>query len=104
MSIEADAGQDRSPSVTSRVPWRTAWLEVLPDYAVRVGFPDGTVGVVRMAAMINDSEAGVFASLRDPAVFAQAYLDLGAVTWPGEIDIAPDAMYREIKANGEWVL
>jgi hypothetical protein len=34
-------------------------------------------------------------------VFEQAYLDLGMVTWPGEIDLAPDAMYREIKQHGK---
>ena len=32
------------------------------------------------------------------------YVSLGAVTWPGELDLAPDAMYDEIKARGEWVL
>ena len=25
-------------------------------------------------------------------------------SWPGDIDIAPDAMYREIKSKGTWVL
>jgi hypothetical protein len=34
--------------------------------------------------------------------FSQAALVYGAVTWPGELDIAPDAMYEEIKADGEW--
>jgi hypothetical protein len=29
---------------------------------------------------------------------------IGAVTWPGEIDLAPDAMHDEIKKNGKWVL
>jgi hypothetical protein len=100
MSIETD----RSAAVTSNVPWSTAWVEVLPDYAVRVGFPDGTTGLVRMKNLIMSEDAGVFASLRDPDVFARAYLDYGAVTWPGEIDIGPDAMYDEIKARGEWVL
>jgi hypothetical protein len=28
----------------------------------------------------------------------------GAVTWPGEIDLAPDAMYAEIKRGGHWIL
>jgi len=28
----------------------------------------------------------------------------GAVTWPGEIDLAPDAMYAEITATGAWTL
>lgn len=26
-----------------------------------------------------------------------------ASLWPGELDLAPDAMYDEIKANGHWV-
>jgi len=36
--------------------------------------------------------------------FNQAFIDRGAVTWPDNIDLAPDAMYNAIKANGEWVL
>jgi hypothetical protein len=26
----------------------------------------------------------------------------GAVMWPGEIDLAPDAMYDEIRKEGRW--
>ena len=32
------------------------------------------------------------------------FVEHGAVTWPGELDLAPDAMYREIKKNGFWKL
>jgi hypothetical protein len=42
--------------------------------------------------------------LKDPDVFERVYIDAGALTWPGDIDLAPDAMYAAIKANGEWVL
>ncbi len=28
----------------------------------------------------------------------------GVLAWPGDLDLAADAMYKEIKANGEWVL
>jgi hypothetical protein len=35
---------------------------------------------------------------------AQVSIDHGAVTWPGDIDLAPDAMYDEIKARGIWVV
>jgi hypothetical protein len=38
-----------------------------------------------------------------PLAIAVRFED-GAVTWPGDIDLAPDAMYREIKRSGEWVL
>jgi hypothetical protein len=28
----------------------------------------------------------------------------GAVTGPGELDLAPDAMYAEIRNNAQWML
>jgi hypothetical protein len=42
--------------------------------------------------------------LRDLDRFAQVTLVYGAVTWPGDLDLAPDAMYEQIKATGEWNL
>ena len=50
------------------------------------------------------ANAGVFAALRDEMLFRQVRLELGAVTWPGELDLAPDAMYAAIKQTGKWVL
>ncbi len=78
-------------------------VEVVPnaDLSMQVRFADGTQGAVRFE---QSHLLGVFESLKDPAVFCQAYLDSGAVSWPGDIDIAPDAMYREIKLHGQWVL
>jgi len=35
--------------------------------------------------------------LTDLALFEQVFVEHGAVTWPGEIDLAPDAMYRKIQ-------
>jgi hypothetical protein len=46
----------------------------------------------------------VFEPLRDPAVFSRASVQLGAVEWPGGVDLAPDAMHDEIRRNGEWIL
>ncbi|WP_371128725.1 hypothetical protein [Nitrosospira sp. Nl5] len=42
--------------------------------------------------------------MADPEIFAQAHVELGAVTWPGELDLAPDAMHDEIEKNGVWKL
>lgn len=57
-----------------------------------------------LTALIHSPGAGVFATLADPSLFAQARVEYGAVTWPGEVDLAPDAMYAEIKKSGKWVL
>ncbi|MDR0275741.1 MAG: DUF2442 domain-containing protein [Burkholderiaceae bacterium] len=86
------------------MPWRVASVEVLPGFRLRIRFVDGTEGMTDFAALIQSSGAGVFAALADPSIFAQACVEHGAVTWPGEIDLAPDAMYAEIKKAGTWVL
>jgi CubicO group peptidase (beta-lactamase class C family) len=92
------------PPIQSVAPWHVKTVAALPGYRLAVGFNDGTEGVVELAELVASPGAGVFAALRDPAVFGQVYLQYGAVTWPGEIDLAPDAMHAAIKADGVWVL
>jgi hypothetical protein len=66
-------------------------------------FIDGTRGAVDLSLLVQSAQAGVFAALRDPGLFSEVYLKYGSVTWPGEIDLAPDAMYDEIRKTGRWV-
>lgn len=81
--------------------WDVVAVQTEPPLGLVVRFADGTRGKVRFEAT---HLTGVFAALRDPSVFAQVFVDHGAVAWPGDIDLAPDAMYEEIKQRGEWVL
>ncbi len=66
-----------------------------------VRFADGTQGYVKF---LKEFLTGVFEPLRDPSYFQTVSISDGAIVWPGEIDLAPDAMYHEIKKHGEWVL
>ena len=70
-------------------------VEVRPesDYTLFVRFADGVSGRVRISP---DRLTGVLAPLRDRRFFEQVFIDNGAVAWPGEIDLAPDAMYEEV--------
>ncbi|MBI3147274.1 MAG: DUF2442 domain-containing protein [Betaproteobacteria bacterium] len=81
------------------MPWRVVFVQALPGFRLQLRLVDGTEGTIELAAMIHSSGAGVFASLADPGVFAQVFVEHGAVTWPGEIDLAPDAMYATIKKD-----
>ena len=45
-----------------------------------------------------------FDPLCDEALFTKAYLEHGALTWPGNIDLAPDAMYQLIRESGSSIL
>ena len=108
MRTQSTAQQDSplavTPAIQSRMPWRVAAVEALPDFRLHIRFMDGTEGTADLDALVHSPGAGVFASLADPALFVQVFVEHGAVTWPGEIDLAPDAMYAEIKRTGTWVL
>jgi hypothetical protein len=39
---------------------------------------------------------GALAPLLDVQFFERVFIDYGAVAWPGEIDLAPDAMYAQV--------
>jgi hypothetical protein len=108
MRSHADAEENPSAEVTPPVrptaPWRVAHMEVLSGFRLRVHFKDGTEGTVELADFLNSGSAGVFAALRDENLFRQARVELGAVVWPDNLDLAPDAMHREIKEHGTWIV
>ena len=108
MPAEAATQDDRAASVTPPVrpvaPWRVLEVKALPDDRLFVRFVDGLTGIVDLSALIASPKAGVFARLRDRSLFEQARVEMGAVVWPGELDLAPDAMHAEIKKHGRWIV
>lgn len=92
------------PPIVCKQPDDVAAVTPLDGFRLRVRFYDGLEGEVDMRSLVHSATAGVFAQLADPARFAEVYVEYGAVTWPGEIDLAPDAMYTEIKRNGKWTI
>lgn len=76
-------------------------VQPIGELSLQVRFADGVQGTVRFEPA---HLTGVFEVLKDPRFFNQVRVEFGAVTWPGELDLAPDAMYDEIKAHGEWAL
>lgn len=81
--------------------WDVVTVRAIAPLALQVQFADGTAGRVRFEA---SHLHGVFQPLRNPQFFQQAFVDDGVVAWPGNVDLAPDAMYDAIKASGEWLL
>ena len=76
-------------------------VKVIEHLKLQVQFSDGLVGTVRFEP---SHLSGVFEALRDPVFFQQVAVSHGTVTWPGELDMAPDAMYEAIQEHQEWVL
>ncbi len=81
--------------------WDVVSVKVIGPRALNVRFSDGTAGDVRFE---ESRFRGVFQPLKDPTFFQKVSAADGVVTWPGELDLAPDAMYDAIKAHGVWVL
>jgi Protein of unknown function (DUF2442) len=110
MSTHANTETHRAPEVEPiikhTVPWRVISVTTLPEARLRVTFVDGTSGEVHMKGFLSDPKLDdtVFSALRDPALFAQVQVVLGAVQWPNGANLAPDAMYDAIREQGVWVL
>ncbi len=81
--------------------WNVIDVKAIAPLSIMVTFADGTSGTVQFQP---SHLTGVFEALKDPDIFSQAYIEHGAITWPGNLDLAPDAMYEAIKNNGEWIL
>ncbi|WP_353237993.1 DUF2442 domain-containing protein [Limnohabitans sp.] len=101
MQGKAAAQTHRTIEMRTSMDWDVIDVKPVAPLALKVEFADGTVGKVQFEA---SHLTGVFAALKDPSIFQQAFIDGGAVAWPGNLDLAPDAMYQAIKSHGEWVL
>ena len=93
-----------SPGIVCTAPLRLTKATPLANYEIEVEFNDGAHGIVEMVKLIMSEHAGVFSALKDRDLFNMAHLEYGVLTWPGEIDLAPDAMHDAIKQKGRWVL
>ena len=69
-------------------------FDVLENYRIHLRFEDGVEGTVDLSRLVGQ---GVFVAWRDYAFFRRAFLAAqGALTWPGELDLCPDALYLEM--------
>jgi len=85
--------------------WSIVRFRVMSKYRIEVSFSDGTTGVADLSPRLSQGPLGDgFDTLCDEKVFAKAYLECGALTWPGGIDLAPDAMYQRIRESGTSTL
>jgi hypothetical protein len=71
-------------------------IEAVPreEYKLFLRFEDGVAGEVDLSALAG---RGVFAAWRRPGVFERVTVtEVGAVEWPGEVDLCPDALYMQL--------
>lgn len=94
------ATEKDSPSeVTRPYDWEVVAVRPLPDFQIDVEFGHGARGRFDLSALIYRDDAGVFVALRDVTYFNRVGVEYGAVAWPGELDLAPDAMYETLRSS-----
>ena len=76
--------------------WDVVDVKAEPDHCLFVRFKDGLAGRVRLR---REELTGELAPLRDVQFFERVFIDSGAVAWPGEIDLAPDAMHAQVASE-----
>lgn len=73
---------------------RVSTVQILGGHRLRLGFTDGSEGVVDVAPYLRGP---IFEPLReDPDLFAAVEVDdeLGTIVWPNGADLDPDVLYE----------
>lgn len=68
----------------------TVSAQPLPDFRVRVAFDTGASGIFDCKPLLADS---YWRRLADPAFFRLVRAECGSLSWPDDIDIAPEDVW-----------
>ena len=74
-------------------------VKALGAHRLYLRFEDGVAGELDFAGRLRFE--GVFAPLKDPAVFAQVRIhpELGTIAWPNGADLDPDVLHAELSGT-----
>ena len=73
--------------------WDVVEVKAERDCCLFVQCKGGLAGRVKLR---REELTGALAPLQDEQFFERIFIDYGAVAWPGEIDLAPDARYAQV--------
>lgn len=74
-------------------------LEILDDHRVLLTFNDHQAGIYDAAPLLA-RDTVLTRPLQEPAYFARAFLELGALCWPNGLELSPSAIHRELTDAG----
>lgn len=75
---------------------RVTAVHVVAPYSLELTFNDGTHCLINLESELYGA---VFEPLRDPAYFAQAYIDGPTIAWPNGADFSPEWLYEQAIAK-----
>ena len=69
-------------------------VKAMPDFTLELEFENGERKRFDMKPLLVKEP---FVVLKDFTLFEKVHAEAGTVVWPGEIDIAPETLYRQSK-------
>lgn len=80
---------------------KVSGIRPMEDFLLWIRFSTGEARVFDFKPLL-DSPA--FAPLKDETVFRGVYIDYGVAVWmDGDVDIAPEYLYRNSVSYEEWI-
>lgn len=77
----------------TKIP-RVTGVEVRPPHGLRLTFDDGLLRDIDLA---GELWGPMFEPLKDPAFFAQVFIDHGTVAWPNGVDLDPLVLHGDFE-------
>lgn len=71
--------------------------------SLELTFSDGSHGIWSAAALIA-RDTSLTRPLADPAYFARAFIESGALAWPNGLELSPHALHLRLKESGQLAL
>jgi hypothetical protein len=73
---------------------KIVFVKPTSKFSVEVSFEDGTCGVVDLGDLAG---RGVFRAWLEEGLFERVKItEVGALEWPGELDLCPDSIYMRL--------
>jgi hypothetical protein len=112
LNLQAPQDVDARPKaghdgpVANAVPMANAMIEVrrvksVGGFRLAVEFSNDMQGERDFSSLISDKTGPMAEPLKDPAYFARAFIEDGALTWPNGYDWDPIALHDEMKEAGK---
>lgn len=74
-------------------------IEPSRAWCLQLRFSDGASGTFDFAPFVSAGTA-MTEPLREPAFFAKAFIELGALAWPNGFELSAESLYRRLDETG----